>query len=64
MTLTLTGWAHAAPQWVEPDAVSLLQVDSFEFGDLFGRLVLPLGDVNSDGVPDLAAGAPFQQHRR
>jgi hypothetical protein len=59
MTLTLTGWAYAAPQWVEPDAVSLLQVDSFEFGDLFGWLVLPLGDVNSDGVPDFAAGAPF-----
>lgn len=50
---------HAQAQWVEPDAISLRTVDSFEPGDLFGWLVLPLGDVNNDGVPDFASGAPF-----
>jgi hypothetical protein len=54
-----TGASPAAPQWLEPDAVSLRQVDSPESGDLFGWLVLPLGDVNADGVPDFATGAPF-----
>ena len=49
--------AHA--QWSEPGVQSLRTVDSVEFGDLFGWLVLPLGDVNSDGVGDFVAGAPF-----
>lgn len=49
----------AAGQWVEPECQTLLLVDGTTNSDTFGWLVLPLGDVNGDGVDDFATSAPL-----
>ena len=46
-------------QLVEGHAHELLDVTKGNRGDLFGWTVVELGDVNGDGVLDLAASAPF-----
>ena len=37
-----------------------LQAPSPQAGAIFGTALAGVGDVNGDGVPDLAVGAPYQ----
>ena len=48
-----------ALQWVEPECHSLLQIDGTTTGDSFAWLVLPIGDVDGDGVRDFVTTAPL-----
>jgi hypothetical protein len=41
-------------------ATTVLDPDPENSTTLFGHSVVILGDINADGVPDLAVGAPFQ----
>ena len=46
-------------QWQEDDCEQLLEVQSFTQSDFFGWTVISLGDVNDDGVIDVAVSSPF-----
>ena len=41
-------------------ATTLLDPDPEDSTTQFARAIADIGDVNGDGVPDLAVGAPFQ----
>jgi hypothetical protein len=41
-------------------ATTVLDPDPEDSTTQFGRAITEIGDVNADGVPDLAVGAPFQ----
>src|SRR5262245_5844081 len=49
----------ALAQWVEPNVHVLLDATQGRVGDLFGWTAAGIGDVNGDGVDDLAVSAPF-----
>src|SRR5689334_21304533 len=51
--------APARAQWTEPDATAMLSVSGTQSGDLFGWLVVSVGDVDGDSVPDFAVASPF-----
>jgi hypothetical protein len=46
-------------QWLEDDCEALVEVTGTQDGNLFGDLVVDVGDVTDDGVPDFAVAAPF-----
>ena len=46
-------------QWLEDDCEELLEVASSIQSDFFGWTAIPLGDVNDDGVIDVAVSSPF-----
>ncbi len=46
-------------QWAEPHVHVLLDVTKGAVGDLFGWTAVGIGDVNGDGVTDIAVSAPF-----
>ncbi len=49
----------AAAQWVEKGCETLFTVESDIASDFFGWTTVSLGDVNDDGVIDIAVSAPF-----
>ena len=49
----------AEAQWQEEECVELLGVQSSTASDYFGWTTIPLGDVNNDGVIDVAVSSPF-----
>ena len=48
-----------AAQWVEPECEILFEKESSLTSDYFGWTAVPLGDVNDDGVGDIAVSAVF-----
>lgn len=51
-------WAHRVPwRWVLPHGVQGGLVEEFEPEENFGVAIAPLGDLDGDGVPDIAVGA-------
>ncbi len=60
---SVAGAARLAAQYEEPSAVEFFQKSLGPAYELFGWAVAPLGDVNGDGVLDLAVAAPFARGR-
>jgi hypothetical protein len=49
----------ASAQWLEPDVATLFERPSSLVSDFFGWTAVPIGDVDQDGVDDVAAASVF-----
>lgn len=51
-------WAHRLPwRWVLPHGVQGGLIEEFDPEENFGVAIAPLGDLDGDGIPDIAVGA-------